>query len=258
MGVQEEIKGIFLDSSGRPKITPRHESAIQVFLEGGYTPSQVKTELNNLEFEQFLGSRRIEIDGVGKAKFFFLKLYDQERTREKVDEKISHSVYWIRRYSDVKVVKMIGNHLHDLVKAELRAQNFQIEEENVNEFEGKKWTKTSHTLDLIAKHKEKKLVLGLEVKNTLYPTPKSEVSIKIEMCEFLGITPVFAVRWLEMHRNIINDSGGFLWQFKNQIYPRGQENFVKQIRTKFKLPIETRGNLPPFSIQDFENWISRF
>ncbi len=258
MVVKEAIYRIFLDAYGRPKITPRHESAIQVFLEENYTPTQVKTGLNNLEKKGILGSRRIQIGNVGKAKFYFLKLFDKDETQIKINEKIIHYGYWIQRYSDVKVLKMIGEHLQDLVKAELRAQNFQIEiEKNVKEYEGKKWPE-SHSLDLIAKHKQKGLVLGLEVKNTLYPTPKSEVSTKIEMCKFWGIKPVFATRWLEIHREIINDSGGFLWQFKNQIYPRGQENFVKQIGTRFKLPVEIRGTLPPFAIKDFKNWIFRF
>jgi len=259
MKVEEKIHRIFLDNSGRPKITPRHESAIQVFLEENYTPTQVRTGLKNLENKQILGSRRIQIEGVGRAKFFFLKLFEKGEIPKKIDKKIGRSAYWIRRYSDVKVVKMIGDHLQDLVKAELRAQKFQIiGEKNVKEFEGKKWSQSPHSLDLVVKHEKKELALGLEIKNTLYPTPKSEVSTKIEMCKCLGIVPIFAARWLEMHRSLINDSGGFLWQFKKQLYPRGQEKFVEAIRRRFKLPVEVGGNLPPFAIKDFENWMSQF
>lgn len=52
------------------------------------------------------------------------------------------------------------------------------------------------TLDIVAKHKHKKLVIGVEVKNTLYSMPKEEVTTKIKMCECFKITPVFAVRWM--------------------------------------------------------------
>lgn len=253
---KERIRQIFLDTSGRPKITPRHESAIQVFLEENYSLTQIKTGLKNLEKDEILRSERIEIEGVGKAKFFFLKLFDKDDTRSRIDEKIRHSAYWIQRYSNAKVLKMIGEHLQNLVKVELEEQNFQIVGENVKAYEGKEWTQSHHSLDLVAKHKKKELVVGLEIKNTLYPTPKSEICTKIEMCKRFGIVPVFAARWLEMHRKIINESGGFLWQFKKQLYPIEQEKFVETIRRRFKLPIEASDILPTFARKDFKNWVS--
>ena len=138
------------------------------------------------------------------------------------------------------------------------AQNFQIlNEKDVKEFEGKKWTKTPHSLDIIAQHKQKKyLKIGVEVKNTLYPTTsKREISIKIDMCRYFGIKPVFATRWLEMHRELITKNVGFLWQFEKQLYPRGQEGFVRSIQSKFKLPIVVDANLPDKAIKEIEKWI---
>ena len=254
----DAIIRIFKDKWGRPKITPRHESAIQVLLEEKYTPTQVKNALNNLEKSGTLGSRRKWIETVGTAKFYFLKKYDNEKFDKKIDEKIERSAYWIRRYSDEKIVKMIGEHLHDLVRAELRAQNFQIlVEKNVREFEGKEWNETDHSLDIIAKHRKKELIIGLEIKNTFYPTAKSEIATKIKMCNTFDIVPVFAVRWLEIHRKLISESSGFLWQFKKQFYPRGYEEFVKTIQKRFKFPVEIAGKLPPHVVKDMEDWISR-
>lgn len=154
MNIIRRIHGIFLDTSGRPKITPRHESAIQVMLEEEFSLTQVKTGLEKLEEEEVLKSRKIKIKGVGSAKFFFLKEFDVEKTR--INEKIISSAEWIRKYSDNTKLKMIGEHLQDLVKAELRAQNFDILGENVREFLGKKWPKRD-TLDIIAKHRLKDL-----------------------------------------------------------------------------------------------------
>lgn len=256
MNVKQKILKIFSDSSGRPKITPRHESAIQVMLEENFTLTQVKTGLQKLEEEEILNSKRIQINGVGNAKFFFLKELEKFG-KSKIDKKIVHSAYWIKRYSDAKVLKMIGEHLQDLVKAELRAQSFEIKGENVREFEGVKWPKKD-TLDLIAKHKQKELVIGVEVKNTLYPMPKKEVSTKIKMCEYFGITPVFAARRMENHRNRITYSGGFLWQFKKQLYPRGQEKFVSIIQKRFKLPVTVSPTLPYLAIKDFEEWTTQY
>jgi len=125
----DPIVRIFKDDFGREGITPRHESAIQIRLEEKYTPSQVKTRLNNLEKSGFLASRKKWIEGVGNSTFYFPKKFDNIQFNEKINEKIENSSYWIRRYSDEKNVKMIGGHLHDLVRAELRAQGFQIEKE---------------------------------------------------------------------------------------------------------------------------------
>ncbi len=151
---------------------------------------------------------------------------------------------------------MIGDHLQDMVRAELRVQGFQIEAEgNVKEFEGRKLEGDEHGLDIIAKHKTKKLTIGAEIKNERYPTPPSEIRTKIRMCNTFEIMPVFATRWLEMHRKMIEESGGFLWQFKKQFYPRRCEEFVEIIRTKFKIPVQVAGNLPPEAIRDIEEWI---
>ncbi len=256
MLAEEKIREIFLDSFGRVKITPRHESAIQVMLENEFSPSQVKTGLARLEDVGFLGSEKIIEDDAILAKFYFPKKFEENG---KIKEKINRSVYWIRRYSDVNVIKMIGDHLHDVVKSELRAQNFSIlNEKNVKEYNGKRW-RGNENLDIIAVHKEKThLVIGVEIKNTLYPPPKSEITLKMEMCRFLGIVPVFACRWLEIYRNTITEQGGFLWQFKNQLYPRGQEAFVETIRKRFKLPVSVSPSLPINAVDEIEKWISQF
>ena len=73
MKIEEEIHRIFLDTSGRPKITPRHESAIQIMLEEHFSPTQVRTGLEKLEKNGILAVKKIEIEDVGKARFFFLK-----------------------------------------------------------------------------------------------------------------------------------------------------------------------------------------
>jgi len=257
MELQNEIARIFFDKSGRPKITPRHESAIQVKMEENFSPTNVRTALQNLERNQILVSRRKIIENVGTAKFYFLKKFDTDNMKKKIEEKIANYAYWIGRYSNNKVTKMIGDHLHDVVKLEIRAQGFEIiDEKNVKEFAGKKWS-GNESLDLTARHKTKKIAIGVEIKNMLYPPPKSEVSTKIEMCKYFGIIPVFASRWMEIHRDEITKNGGFLWQFKNQLYPRGQEEFVKTIKKRFLLPVEVNSSLPTVSIKEFENWISK-
>jgi len=116
-----------------------------------------------------------------------------------------------------------------------------------------KGVESEHELDIIARHKTKELIIGVEIKNERYPTPKSEITTKIKMCKTFGMVPEFATRWLEMHRKVIEESGGLLWQFKKQFYPRGYEKFVEIIQKRFKIPVQVAGNLPPGQLEKLKN-----
>ncbi len=257
--LKKSIFGLFFDSSNRPKKTPRHESAIQVMLEKEYSTSQVKNALNNMEDLGILQSLKYNIQGVGNARFYFSARPPIENIEKNMLGKIEKSAYWISRYSDVKIAKMVGEHLHYLVKNELRANGFEIlEEKYVRTYRGKKWSRTKHILDIIAEHKVRKIAVGVEIKNMLSQTPKSEIVTKLEMCRFLGIYPIFACRWQEIHRDIIQEEKGLLWQFKDQIYPFGQENLVLELQKRFAFPVVVKGELPQESIIDLKTWITKF
>jgi Holliday junction resolvase len=108
---------------------------------------------------------------------------------------------------------MLGERLQDLVQSELRAHGFKIiDKKDSRQFGGRTWDESKHMLDVIAKNE--KMTIGVEIKNTLYPTPVSEVKTKIKICQHLGLISVFACRWMEQHRRIIELNNGLLWQFK--------------------------------------------
>jgi len=256
--VEKKVCAVFLDSSKRPKITPRHESAIIVMLENNYAPWKVKAALQKLENDGYLVSIKKEIKNVGEARFYCLSQHGDEASIQKIQKKIAVSAKWIRKYSDNEVTNMTGGHLHDVVKAELRAQGFEITSEDTKKYLEIEWPETKQTLDIIAKHKIRNLTIGVEIKNTLRPVPISEISEKIQICQHFGITPVFACRWLEPYRDEIESNGGFLWQFKKQLYPRGQERFVDTLRKRFKFPVEVNSQIPAVAVQEFENWMQKF
>jgi hypothetical protein len=255
---EKKVFSIFFDSSKRPKITPRHESAIMVMLEGSYAQWRVKTALEKLEESGHLVSIKKEIQDVGEARFYFLSHYGDGSSIEKIQKKIDVSSSWIKKYSDNEITDMLGGHLHDVVRAELRAQGFEIKAEKTKKYLDTEWPKSNQTIDIIAKHKTRNLAIGVEIKNTLSLVPISEISEKIKICKHLGITPVFACRWLEPHRDEIENNGGFLWQFKKQLYPKGQKKFVETIRKRFKFPVEVNSELPTTAVKEFEKWIEKF
>ena len=252
--INKKVLELFVDSSNRPKKTPRHESAIQVLLERNFTSGQVKTALNNLEKAGVLSCIYHDVKDVGQSKFYFSTKLSGGILKE-IPDKINRTSKWISKYSDNTISKMIGEHLHYLVKSELRVQGFKIlGEKRVNSYGARRWNKTKHSLDIIAKHSTRDLVVGVEVKNMLPLTPKSEIDIKLQMCDYLGIVPIIACRWMEPYRDLISQKG-FLWQFYDQLYPIGQESLVSEIRKRFLLPVRVSGELPLNSIVDFENWL---
>jgi len=113
-------------------------------------------------------------------------------------------------------------------------------------------------LDIIAENPGKKMKLGIEVKNMLYLMPKNEINRKFEICKTLGLTPVFACRWIEPYREEIASKGGFAWQFKDQLYPFGQEEFVDIIKKRFHFPLRVTGEIPVKAVKSLENWLNSY
>lgn len=257
--LQKTILSLFVDSSKRPKKTPIHESAIQIRLENKHPVWKVSYALEKLENLGLLSSVTEKIKNTKKAKFYFSTKLLEKASQNKIRKKIRRSAYWINRYSDPKITSMLGSHLHSLVDAELRAHGFKIKKgKDIRTFRRKNWEKSQQGLDIIAENPEKKLAVGVEIKNMLYLIPKDEIDDKFEMCKKLGLVPIFACRWIEPYRTEITSKGGFAWQFKNQIYPFGQEKFVDIIKKRFHFPLIVSGELPPQAIKTLENWLTSY
>ena len=255
--VEKNVLLLFFDSSSRPKKTLKHEMSIFVNLEKKHPPWIVKTALRNLEKKKILNSKTQKISNLGTLKFYFLTITGSKSSPE-IKKRIHVMIKWIERYSENKKTTMIGQHLHDVVRSEIRAHGFEIIGEKTNEFNGKKWKNPKETLDIIAQNKIRNITVGIEVKNTLYLIQKPIISKKIKMCKHLKINPIFACRWLEPHRKIIEKHNGFLWQFNNQLYPLGQEKFVSELEKKFKFPVSVGSEIPGQAIQEFEAWLENF
>lgn len=255
--IEIKLLSLFHDPSNRPKITPRHEGAIAVMMENDYTHRQVQNSLNKLEKIGKLFSIKHPIEK-GTPKFYFLNNFQDKSFRDKIEKKVKSYALWIEKYSSTKITDMLGEHLHDLVKKELRLQNFEILIPNdAKEFNGKPWIKSKHSLDIIARHKLINFTIGVEIKNRLYLTSINEIKIKICMCNHFGITPVFAGRWMEPHRKFIETNNGFLWQFKHQIYPSEYEDFISIIKKRFKFPVIASEKIPYFAKKELRDFINK-
>lgn len=136
-----------------------------------------------------------------------------------------------------RVSHLIGKHLERLVTTSFFKLGFSCHGIAVNEFNGKQWNQSNHNLDLIVE--KDNIVYGVECKNTIPYINKKEFDIKIKMCKFLGIRPLFAVRYLpsawvkELYEN-----NGFAWLFEYQLYPQYLIENLQQIGENLRLPLK--------------------
>lgn len=256
--VIRDITRLFYDQSNRPKKTPLHLSAIQRRLEEKHHSWYVSDALKKMKMKKILSSHIVKTKNIRRIIFYYPNIFDADIDRKnQVLKKIEKSRIWIEKYSNPKITKILGKHLHSIVKAEIKAQGFKIVSEGkVRSYKDKKWTKTNHDLDIIAEHKERNLVIGVEIKNTLDTISKKEIAIKINICQELGITPVFACRWLKPHVEDIQQKNGFPWQFQVQMYPLGMEELVRVIQKRFHFKVQVRNELPSSNVEMFEKWLN--
>jgi hypothetical protein len=174
-----------------------------------------------------------------------------------VDSHIKSAANILNIVWDEEMSRIRGRHLEALVKAELRANDFTIVGTHIKSYKEKEWTQTEHNLDFIAELNNGQAI-GLEIKNTLPYIPRSEFDIKREMCRFLGIRPVFAVRWLpKSYIFELYKEGGFGWLFEYQLYPLGYERLCEQIKKRLAFPSMVMTELPPRSQKIFSDWTTK-
>ncbi len=79
--------------------------------------------------------------------------------------------------------------------------------------------------------------------------------IKIEMCEHLGIAPVFAVRMLR--RSWIYElitRGGYAMVLKYQLYPWTHAELAKRVVRELGLPVDAPRRIRDGTMDRFVNW----
>jgi hypothetical protein len=123
----------------------------------------------------------------------------------------------------------------------------------VKEYADRKWEKTGHDLDFVFMRDG--VAYGCEIKNTLGYIDKEELKVKLEMCAYFGIKPLFIMRYApKTYNKLIYDHGGFALIFETQIYELSQEILVKKIRDVLGLPVICSKAIPGGIIDRFERW----
>lgn len=162
----------------------------------------------------------------------------------------------VEEYSDPNIGGSLGLQGEAMVLEGFARSQFVMRGRDARSYGGRDWTRTDHDLDFIFERDNR--VYGLEVKNTLRYIDYAEFRTKIEMCEALGITPVFAVRMLPkswIHELILE--GGFALILKYQLYPWAHRDLARRVRTELELPVDAPRALEDGTMARFLRWHER-
>jgi len=240
--IQRDIKSFFQDEHhwayeyGGPSRcgtnSPYHRKQIEVLFENKYFHWVTSRAVNELIEEGFLKQEKM-----GIAHFIY------QADAKVAGDEIYKRVELIKKYSNPVIVRGIGAYAELLFHFLFRVYGFEIVGENTNEYEERKWIKTNHDLDYVIR--KDSAAYGVEIKNTLDYMENDEFETKLEICEFLNLTPFWIVRGApKIQFEKMKPVGGIIFMFKTQIYPPTQEPLVKEIWETMRLPVTVWKRIP--------------
>ncbi len=146
---------------------------LEVFFEKRYFHWIIANAINELIGRELRSEEKTLVGNVS-VKFIFhreLRYYKRE---------VNRMIKVIRKYSSPNIAKAVGRQAEVLFFNALTNQGFYSHGQNINEYGGKKWTKTGHDLDFILE--KDGIVYGCEVKNTFDYIEYEELMIKLNIC----------------------------------------------------------------------------
>lgn len=220
---------------------------LEIFFEKQFFHWIIAKAINELIADDILGSEEVPLLGATKVKFVFNK------THRYYKREIKKNIEVVREYSNPIITMACGRQAEVLFFNALTSKGFRPVGQDINEYNGKKWTATDHDLDFILE--EDSVVYGAEVKNKFRYIDEGELRVKLSMCDFLDIRPLFIMRGSPKSYNYeIIKQGGYAMIFEAQIYPFGQEDLVQKIRQVLGLPVDCPKAIPEGIIDRFINW----
>ena len=221
---------------------------LQVKFEKKYFHWVTNNALEGLVKIGYLKNIRIDKQEGTSTRYFIHKSNRYpKRSVQKIEEVVNE-------YSQDHITRSCGHRAEDLFCKALALHGFMPIAMKVNEYKGIKWTKTGHDLDYIFVKDE--IEYGCEIKNTLGYIDKDELDLKLEMCSFLKIKPLFIMRYAPKtyNKKIIDEYGGYALLFKTQIYELSQEDLVNRIIETTGLPVICTSGIPDGFIDKLKNW----
>lgn len=159
----------------------------------------------------------------------------------------------VQRFSDPDFTHAIGAHGEQMFDAALPRFGFMPVGAKVRSYGGKDWVETGHDLDRVFVRDG--IAYGTEIKNTLKYIPRYEMTVKLKMCKFLGLRPLFSVRFAPKSYNFeVFEEGGFTLVIKHQLYPFGQKKFADEVKARLGLPTDSPTRINDGTIERLLKW----
>jgi len=159
----------------------------------------------------------------------------------------------VAQFSKSDFAHAMGTHGEMMFDAALPSVGFVPTGRKIRSYNGKVWIETKHDLDRVFERDG--VGYRTEIKNTLDYIPREEMRIKIAMCSFLGLRPLFIVRMApKNYVNEVQEAGGFTLIFKYQLYPFGHIEFADKVRDMLRLPIGCPDRIADGTSQRFLQW----
>ncbi len=224
-----------------------YERQFQVFFEKRFFHWITARAADELAQDGVIESEFLPLPAGGPARFFFSKQlrYWRRKARE--------SVKLISRYSEPAFTQAVGHQAEMLFDAALARAGFLPVATETREFNGRRWEESQHDLDRV--YMRDGVVYGAEIKNKLAYIDALEFAIKLRMCRYLGVRPLFIARWMpKSYVWEVVKAGGFCLLFKFQLFPFGSEGFANELRDKLGLPIDCPRGIQDGTIRRLLDW----
>jgi hypothetical protein len=161
----------------------------------------------------------------------------------------------VTEFSAPDFTHALGQYGELLVDAGFADIGFRILGRNVRAVDGRAWTETGHNLDRLITREADGVRYGVEIKNTLPYIDLDELEIKLRMCAYFGVRPMFIAR--AMPRNYIyrvQQEGGFSLILGDQFYPLLAADLARRVRQRLTLPVAAVRQLSDTALARFFKW----
>jgi hypothetical protein len=216
---------------------------------------------NEDEFFHWITNRAVrDLEGEGIIKSEWRKL--STGTSIKL---VWHKSYRFYKRSAVQLIRLVEEYSTPIMGATLGLQGeimileafarnrFLVGGRNTSEYNEKLWSRTGHDLDFILERDG--IAYGVEVKNTLGYMDKREFDIKVQICQSLGIRPLFVVRMMpKTWIYELNVIGGFALILKYQLYPWSHHELAKRVAKELGLPVDAPKAIEEGTMTRFLRW----
>jgi hypothetical protein len=224
-----------------------YKRQIGVIFEGKYFHWVTDRALTELAAEGYISSETEEVPRVGHLTF--LRARGHRYWRRQAEEIKG----LVAQFSDPAFTAALGAQGEQMFDAALPRFGFMPAGTKVRSYGQRTWTETGHDLDRVFVRDG--IAYGAEIKNTLKYIPSDEFQVKLRMCKYLGLRPLFITRFAPKSYNYqIIGAGGFSLVFKYQLYPFGQKVFADEVKAKLGLPVDCPVRINDGTIERFLRW----